>query len=218
MTLIYLDIETIPSQEPWVADYVAATVKPPGTIKKPESIDKWIIEESGAAIKDAMAKCSFDGCMNHVICIGYAIDNGDVQSLTAEKHADEAKIIRGFYDAISQYKFGAVFVGHNVTGFDLRVMRHRSIILGIKPPEFIPFSAKPWDLNPYDTMMQWDGKTMTGQDKIAKALGMEGKKDMDGKDVYPEWQAGNFDKIAAYCRDDVEQNRKIYKRMNFIGE
>jgi len=213
MTEIYLDLETIPSQLDWVKKHVSETVKPPATMKKQETIEKWILEESGAAIDEAMAKTSFDGAMNHIVCIGYAINDEPAQSFTVEDHTKEAEAITGFYNAIREYQFGTVFIGHNISGFDMRVLRHRSIILGIKPPSFIPFHAKPWDENPYDTMVQWDSKNMISQDKLAKALGLEGKKGMDGKDVYPAWQAKEFDRIAAYCRDDVETVRKIYKRM-----
>jgi hypothetical protein len=39
---IFFDIETIPCQEPWIREELAAAVKPPATHKKPEgACDDW---------------------------------------------------------------------------------------------------------------------------------------------------------------------------------
>jgi hypothetical protein len=51
MTTVYLDIETIPSQLPWVSEYVAEGVKPPGTIKKAET-KRW----PGTEFKERMTE------------------------------------------------------------------------------------------------------------------------------------------------------------------
>jgi len=63
MNNLYLDIETIPSQEKWVRNYIADTVKPPATMKKEETIKKWYEEEFDNAVDEALAKTSFDGAM-----------------------------------------------------------------------------------------------------------------------------------------------------------
>ena len=80
-----------------------------------------------------------------------------------------------------------MFVGHNITGFDLPFLKKRSIILGICPPSVIPFAAKPWDKSVFDTMIQWDGdrdKRISLPDKLCKVLGIESPKgDMDGSKV-----------------------------------
>lgn len=215
MTKITLDIETIPSQLPWVKEYIAATVKPPGTMKKQETIDKWIAEEKENAISESMDKCSFDGAMNHIICIGVAIDDAPAVAVYAKTIDDEKIILNEFYDLIRPYEFGTVFIGHNISGFDLKVIRQRSMVLGIKPLDFIPFNSKPWELNPYDTMAQWDQKNSVKLDKIARAFGIEGKGDVDGSMVYQMWKDGKFDEIAQYCKDDVELTRRVYKKMTF---
>ena len=45
MNHIVIDIETIATQRMDVMDYIAATVKPPATYKKPESIAEWHKEQ-----------------------------------------------------------------------------------------------------------------------------------------------------------------------------
>lgn len=218
MTTIYLDIETIPSQLPWVSEYVSATVKPPGTIKKAESILKWEQESKADAVSEAMDKCSFDGAMNHIICIGVAIDDGDPVAIVANSPDQESYMLQTFYSLIGSLPIVNTFVGHNISGFDMRVIKQRSMVLGVKPCEHIPFDAKPWDRNPYDTMHVWDSKNNTKLDKIARAMGFEGKGDIDGSDVYPLWKAGEYDKIAEYCRSDVSLVRNVYKKMIAVIE
>lgn len=60
MINFYLDIETIPCQSPEYRDKTRAGIKPPGNIKKPESIMQWIEENADSATDEAVAKTSFD--------------------------------------------------------------------------------------------------------------------------------------------------------------
>jgi predicted PolB exonuclease-like 3'-5' exonuclease len=214
---IFLDIETIPGQSPWIADFVAEKIKPPATIKKAESIEKWYAESFADAKAEAMAKTSFDGGLCQIVCISCAIDDGEIKSFSAKSAEDEAEMLLDFYNFFQNFtEFGRRFIGHNITGFDLRVIRQRSIVLGIEPSSGIPFNARPWDLNPFDTMMQWDQKNMTSLDKLARILGISGKSEIDGSMVYPMWLEGKHEEIAAYCRDDVRITREVYKKMKIM--
>lgn len=215
MNEIVLDIETIPSQLEWVQDHVRSKTKPPGTIKKQESIDKWYQESFTEAFEENLSKTTFDGATNHIICLSLAFNNEDPVSFRADKVEDEAKLLSDFYKIVvaKSSQMGRKFIGHNITGFDMKIIKQRSMILGVIPPAGIPFSAKPWDLNPFDTMTQWDGKSFTSMDTIAKALGIKGKEGMDGSMVYESWKAGEYQKIQDYCESDVIMAREIYKKM-----
>lgn len=220
--IIYLDTETIPSQESWVKDDIESTIEPPKALKKPESIEAWHQNKKADAVQEKFEKCTFEGATNHIITIGWAFNDDPSLVLQLRDIKDERSNLMEFYAAIADI-IHPIFVGHNIIGFDLRVIRQRSIVLGIKPPSNImaAFTAKPWDSIVFDTMIQWnsDRKNMISQDRLAKALGFEGKKGMSGKDVYPAWQAGEFDRIAEYCQnDDVETVRKIYKAMVFQND
>lgn len=214
---IYLDIETIPSQEPWVRQYVEETISPPKTIKKQESIDKWMAEERPAAIDDAIDKAGFEGATNHIISIGVAVDDNPPVDFSAHDILLEREILVSFYNYLEEKtdRMNRIFIGHNIAGFDLRVIRQRSIIKGVKIPMNIPFNAKPWDANPFDTMVQWTGspRDFIKLDKLARAFGFQGKEGMDGSKVYAAWQAGRIQEIADYCRADVEMTRAVYKKM-----
>lgn len=218
---IFFDIETIPSQEPWVRGWVEDTIKPPGNIKNPESIEKWMAEKKADAIEDKLDSLGFEGATNHIICLACAIDNGASVDFTAATIADEAKIITAFYSHIeaNTNRMNRLFIGHNIAGFDLRILRQRSIVLGIKIPRNIPFAAKPWDANPFDTMVQWTGsaRDFVKLDLLAKAFGLPGKQNMDGSMVYPAWKEGRIAEIASYCRDvDVPMTRDVYRKMKAV--
>ena len=58
---LYLDIESIPSQHPDALAQVRAAIKPPATLKKPESIAAWWASEADAAAQEAWRKQSLDG-------------------------------------------------------------------------------------------------------------------------------------------------------------
>jgi len=214
MQNIYLDIETIPSQEPWVKEYISENVSHPGTIKKEDSIKKWYEEKYHDAVEKAMEKTTFDGAMNHVICIGFAFDDEEPKTLTAKNVNEEAKILKAFHEIIKdRVLWGDTFIGHNVAQFDLRVIRQRSIVLGVPLNREIPYNAKPWESNPFDTMAQWDFKNNTKLDVLARAFGVGGKGDVDGSMVYPMWKKGQFKEIAEYCKDDVRLVRDVAKKM-----
>ena len=219
MTTIYLDLETIGTD-----DASVVSVKPPGSLKKVESIAKWESEEKPQAIQEALAKTAFDGTYGRIICAGIAIDDGPPQSFVAET---EHALISGLFHAIKEastidYHGGsteqAVFVGHNIAGFDLPFLRKRSIILGICPPSAMPLNAKPWDKAIFDTMIQWDGdrERRISLDKLCKVLGIDSPKgEMDGSKVGDYFRAGRIAEIAAYCRADVAAVRQVHRRMIF---
>ena len=58
---IYLDIETIPTDRAAVRDYIAATITPPGTMKKAETIAAWVKDDKPAAIEEAVNRTSCGG-------------------------------------------------------------------------------------------------------------------------------------------------------------
>ena len=217
MINVYLDIETIPCQSAEYRTRVREGIKPPGTIKKPESILQWLEENAETATDEAVAKTSFDPAYGHICCIGWAIGDDPVQSLSAKTVSDEADILRGFFEALPKMGM-AKFIGHYITGFDLRFIMCRAIVLGVKIPSIWPRDPKPWDQSVFDTMVAWAGARGTiSQDRLCEALGLSGKGDFDGSMVAAAWANGEYDRIAEYCRSDVETVRAIHRRFEAVG-
>lgn len=214
MTFVYLDIETIPSQSPEVLAKFRAEVKAPGSFKKPESIADWMRDNADTAAAEAMAKTSFDPAYGHICTMGWAFGDNGVQSAHAMKVKDEAEVIQIFFDDLPTKTHDALtFVGHYISGFDLRFIMCRAVILGVPIPPCIPRDVKPWAKGIFDTMTAWAGARDTiSQDRLAQALGLEGKGDFDGSKVAEAWLAGDHETIIRYCRKDVETVRAIHRR------
>lgn len=218
---IILDIETIPSTAPHIADYIAATIKPPGTIKLPASIEKWHKESKQEAIEEAIAKTGLDGAFGKVVCIGYDLhDSGDPDAVYG---LDEVELLTRFnaaLDAIPRNMHNATtVVGHNISGFDLRFLWQRYVVNGIRPHAIINAAAqaKSWDTKIYDTMTQFAGfGNRISLNKLCMALSIPTPKgDMDGSMVGQAVADGRLLEVVEYCKRDVKATREVYRRMTF---
>lgn len=230
MNTIIIDIETLPTDRQDVRDFISATVKPPATMSKPETIAKWVAESKAEAVDEAVSKTGLDGTFGRVCVIGWALDDESPQ--TVQSADDEAFVLQAFADRMNKIplseQYTTLIVGHNVSGFDLRFLIQRFIVNRIKPPLVIQRAAqaKPWEADKvFDTMIQWSGagaKPGGSLDKLCLALGIKSPKgDIDGSKVAAAVAAGRIDDVAAYCRDDVTATRAVYRRMTFqysIGE
>ena len=217
---IYFDIETLPTNDATVISELTAAIKPPGNIKKAESIAEWMRENGETAAKEAVAKTSFDGMYGRICCISYAIDDENPESV----FGDERNLLKDFFDRLNLVprlvRGDLVFIGHNIAGFDLPFLKHRAIIHGIKPPIALikAMNAKPWDGCISDTMLMWsqDREKRASMEKLCRAFGIAGKGDFDGSMVAETWPIDPV-KVVSYCQDDVRRTREIYKRITFNG-
>ena len=227
--MLTLDIETLPTTDEAVIASLADSVKAPGTLKKPESIAAWMEENRESATAELVAKTSFDGLYGSIACICYQFDDSEVFSVDCVSSGDEKTMLEHFYSHVfdmvcTEYHGGVAsqnltVCGHNIAGFDLPFLKHRSIILGVKPPIIAllkAMSAKSWDTCIADTMLMWssDSQKRVSMDKLCKAFGLAGKGDFDGSMVAETWPV-DPQKVIDYCKDDVRRTRAMYKRMTF---
>ena len=228
--MLTLDIETLPTTDEAVIASLADSVKAPGTLKKPESIAAWMEENRESATAELVAKTSFDGLYGSIACICYQFDDSEVFSVDCVSSGDEKTMLEHFYSHVfdmvcTEYHGGVAsqnltVCGHNIAGFDLPFLKHRSIILGLKPPVAMlkAMNAKPWDTCIADTMLMWcsDSQKRASMDKLCKAFGFEGKGNFDGSMVAETWPV-DPQKVIDYCKDDVRRTRAIYRRLTFAA-
>lgn len=219
----YFDIECIPTQRQDFIDAIAETITVPGNYKKQESIDKWIATEKPVMVEKAVASSVFDGGMGEIIAFSCSFD-GVSHSVFRTDKINEPHLLAMINDIFSELLFDdrenflhPTWVGHYITGFDLRFLWKRFIVNKIKPVISIPYNAKPWDERIFDTCFEWKGgsKDKGSMDFVCKALGIEGKGDMDGSKVYEYWKAGKYEEISQYCNDDVKRTIDIYSAITF---
>ena len=220
MNTIYFDIETIPCQLPGALDEFKAAVTAPAQYKKADSIAEWLKENRDSEGEAAWLKTSFDGGMGHVVCIGFAVDDGPALSynlIDYNSREEEARVLGAFFSELDRIG-RSVLIGHNIIGFDLPFLWKRCMILNVKPPHWFPRNPSKYSSEMVrDTMNLWDMEQRAGgsMDRICRLMGIPGKGDVSGADVWPMVEAGDIEGVAAYCRGDVERTRAMFKRMTF---
>lgn len=220
--IIAIDIETIPTQRDDLRAIVAAGVKPPATLKNALTLAEWEEKRRPEAVEDAIAATSLDGGLGQIVCIGWAVDDEPAQSIQAEDSSlsGEMAVLDEWFGRMRLHDASGrrpIIVGHNVIEFDLPFIWKRAIVHGVRPPIWLPRDPKPWGDSVFDTMTQWAGsRGRISMDRLCRVLDLPGKGDgPTGADVWPLVQAGRIDDVAAYCRDDVDRTRAIYRRMRF---
>ena len=214
---VFIDIETIPEQNPNMDDY-RKLVKAPGNMKKQEAIDKWLSENLDDEAEKLWLKTSFDGGKGQIICICASV-GGEVWNFHSDNEASLLHGFNAFMNDIQPFEHATTaikFVGHNVRQFDLPFLRKRMVINQVKPSFKTTWHGR-HGLHCFDTMEEWAGfGGRISQDNLAKILGIESSKGkMDGSQVWPEFQKGNIGKIAEYCADDVRCLIEIYNRLTW---
>jgi|SRR5262245_11368989 len=225
----FIDIETLPTDDELLIAEIDAEIAPPKTHKRAETIAAWMKEEKPALLTELVARTALDGTYGRILGIGCALDAGPVTIWMGD---DEAKVLREAFARIADiekvqypgagdYTAEITWVGHNVRGFDLRFLYQRACVHGIRMPRTLreAASARPWESRLVaDTMTMWhpDRDRRISLAKLCRALKVASPKhDMDGSKVAAAWKAGEFDRIEAYIRDDVEAVRRCYRRMTF---
>lgn len=231
---IILDIETIPSQKPGARHDARAAVKPPGTLKKAESIAAWWQTEAGTAAYDAYRKQSLDGGLaGEIVSIAIAAAHDDADegwSLCRTPEQTEAHLLGAFADAVvKRMDAGAragldgynwptdpFFVAHNAN-FDLGFLWRRCIVNGVVLPFKLPSPAARAGKDFGCTMLAWAGfGNRVSLDALCRALDVPSPKDggIDGAGVYDAWLAGRHAEIAEYNLRDVLATKAVWQRLH----
>lgn len=161
----------------------------------------------------ANAKGALTALSGRLACVCLLIDDGETVVEEAFIDTDEATILEQFWSAV---RATDVFLGHNALDFDLPFLRQRSWILGIRPSRRVNL-RRYYTEEVIDTMQlwsNWGASKYISLDALAGALGC-GAKTGHGSDVAGWWTAGDLEKIAAYCRDDVRLSYQVFCRLMF---
>lgn len=226
MALIAMDLETIPAQpEEFCRDMIAETITHPAQMSKPDTIKAWH-EGKGdyAGVKDSLIEKKYrdtalDGSQGSICCIAWALEDAEPEAVFAYpgKHS-EAEILTIFFDVVRKDLGGRppYFIGHFVSGFDLRFLYQRAVINKVKPGFNIGHLGR-HDKDYYDTMIAWAGyKDSISQKNLCKALGIYvDETELEGSQVWDAYKAGEFDRIRDHALSDVRKVQEVYKRLTF---
>lgn len=203
---LFIDIETIPADE---------KIKDVAITQALSKQNKYQNNKKTVKSRETLYHdTAISGDFGQIFCIGYAIDNQNVEIIKGQ----EADILKTWWQVADR---ADLFIGHNIMDFDLRFIFKRSIINKIKPTaRHLNLSFARYRNFPiYDTMREWEkwSQSFISLDTLAKALGLESSKDggINGSQVYNYYLKKKYEAIYEYCKRDVELTRKIYKRMVF---
>lgn len=202
MAKMYLDIETIPAEKEKKEVLMELYKRKVANGNKSLGTFEEYLESTG-----------LDGAFGRICCIGYAIDDAEVQTLSGE----EKDMLEKFWREAGKIN---LFVGFNVMDFDLRFIYQRSVINGVKPSQELSFAR--YRSSPiYDVMHEWSRWSNLGRTSLhglAKALGLQSSKEgeIEGRDVAKAYADGRIAEICDYCGRDVAVTREIYKKLTFV--
>lgn len=209
MPKIYIDIETFASPTPPSPDEIQA----PANYKDPAKIAAYQQEK----VDEAWRKQALDSMQGQIVCIGYAIENGPVKTITVGEDADnerEAMKMLGTDAETIRTMDTLEWIGHNFQGFDGVWLRRKAIKYGLAELAR-SINLDRYRGNVHDTMLMWsphDPRDRVSLDKVAEYLCL-GSKNGNGAMVHDLWLAGRRKEIAEYCRHDVELTRAVYKHL-----
>lgn len=233
---VFIDIETLPSQQPGAREFAAANVKPPATLKKAESIQEWWAAESAGAIENAYRQQSFNALYGEVCSIAIANDHGQEWVRCRKQGESEADLLAEFGQVVhgwlqEQSETGPdgrtwpvgepFFIGHN-TAFDLGFLWRRCVLLMVRLPFKLPKPSDRVGQHYGCTMAEWAGIGYQKTVSLASlwdAFRIEPTEDdMDGASVYGAWLAGEYERIATYNMADTKATQEIWHRMRGVSK
>lgn len=232
MNLI-LDIETVPGQHPQARADARAGIKPPGTLKRPESIAAWWENEADAAAEEAWRRQSLDGgTAGEIISIAVVADD-DRQWVRCRQPGDgEAELLRQFFATVEAWTAADAaallpgradlfplddhrVVAHNAS-FDVGFLWRRSRVHGVPVPRWLPGPMARAGRDYDCTMQMWSGYAgRISLDALCRALGVTSPKagGFDGSQVLDSWLAVEYGRIAEYNLRDALAVREVWHRL-----
>lgn len=157
--------------------------------------------------------------LHKIACLSFLwVEHGNfvLKSLSLD-NKDEQEILTSFFRAFGKKP---TLVSWNGSGFDIPVLLYRALHHGISAPELFNPDKKPDYLYRYgemhidlmDKMSLYNGYNKQKLDTIAALCGFAGKGDIDGSQVVPMVQQGEWQKLTTYCESDVLNTWLIYLR------
>lgn len=230
--LIFIDVETIPSQAPGALEQVRASLKPPGTLKKPESIAAWWATEADAAADEAWRKQSLDGGLQgELMSIAICEDGGREWVRCRAPGEPEDELLHALFAQVDGWTVADaerlldgraanfpvddhMLVAHNAA-FDIGYLWRRATALGVPRPRWLPGPMARAGRDFTCTMQLWAGYGgRVSLDALCRALKVPSPKEgIDGSQVFDAWLAGEHERIARYNLADAKACREVFHRL-----
>ena len=211
MTYVHLDIETLPAL--WMTPDQRlryAYAKVPSNYKKPASIAKWLKDNAD----EAWRRTSFDPMLGELWMVGWAVDDAEPFIADLRETPDQL----GLFASACACRGQVVFVGKSVRSFDLPWLAQYALREGRLnlTSRLLDVLSYPYDKRVQDVGEMWPtkrgSKYAPSLDPMAQWLGVGGKLEgMHGSKVYDAYLAGEGEKVARYCAQDIISTRECWR-------
>lgn len=231
--LLFVDIESVPSQAPDAKDIIRASLKPPAQMKLAATIDKWWMTEADAAADEQWRRQSLDGgTMGEIISVAIVADDNRQFVRCRRPGESEAQLLTDAFAAVEAWTEQDAktllpgvsesfpfddhrVVAHNAA-FDIGFLWRRATVHGIHRPRWLPGPMARPGRDYTCTMQAWAGYGQRiSLDSLCRALGVASPKtgDIDGSTVYDAWIDERCAQVAQYNLRDAIAVREVYHRL-----
>ena len=219
---LVFDIETVPDQRPGVLEAIRETISPPANYKKPETIEKWMAENADDQADHEYRKLALNGLTCEICSIAWETEDDDnrgaVTRVAGDKMDERELLLKFARSMFALYKRDRhvtrpLFVGHNVLGFDLRILMQRCLVNRVALPWRLPVDAR-HGRDVFDTMHAWSGwRDYVKLDDLYRALcpDMPIDEGMDGSKVLDLFRDGQRTQLQRYNEFDVVKAHAVYQ-------
>lgn len=161
---------------------------------------------------------------HRIVTIGFAaldVESGTFEIGTVGGDAmDERSHLEGFYALLRNSALPPRLLSWNGSGYDLPVMRYRSMLHGIAAPELYRTDGE-WKFNNYqsryhdmhvdlmDVLSGYGGSHRVGLNTLSELLGLPGKSFVESE-VWEHVFAGEQHLVREYCKMDVLLTLLLY--------
>lgn len=168
--------------------------------------------------------------LHRVVAIAAILRTADKLNVWSlgEVESSESELVQRFFEGIDRYT--PILVSWNGRGFDLPVLHYRALLHGVKAERYWQTGDEDqsfrWNnyLNRFherhidlmDVLAGYDARAFARLDDVATLLGLPGKLDMSGVDVWDRFQQGDIQCIRDYCETDVLNTYLIYLRYELM--
>lgn len=221
MNTLVFDIETVPDVES------GAKIYPLGGLAPREAAEVLFSQrrQETGGVTDFLRHH-----LHRVVAIAVLLRTAERLSVWSlgEPDSPERELIERFFDGIERYS--PQLVSWNGRGFDLPVLHYRALLHGVAAPRY-------WELGNEDQSFRWNNylsryhqrhldlmDALSGYEyraaaplhEVARMLGLPGKLDMRGTDVWERYLSSDIALIRNYCEFDVLNTYLIYLRFELV--
>jgi hypothetical protein len=204
-----LDCETAALAD--AANYLEP-LEPPANYRNAETIAKWRTEAEAQQLE----RCSLDPHLARIVCLGYRAPHAETIALCRTEEEERAALVQ-FWASVAAHPYQVHFVTFNGFRFDFPMVMIRSDYLGL---EYQPINVDRYR-SPHIDLAQLltfnDSQPRHSLRFHAKRWGLQiVDEEIDGAAIAGLVKAGEWDRIATHCRNDLDLTQQLAIRYRRI--